>query len=60
MAIDRPKMVADTKAAYEANRQQKSARAEASLGSPQPSAPHRDEEPQDDLTSQVPGPVSGA
>jgi hypothetical protein len=27
---------------------------------PQPSAPHRDEEPQDDLTSQIPGPVSGA
>jgi hypothetical protein len=27
---------------------------------PPPSAPHRDEEPQDDLTSQVPGPVSGA
>ena len=27
---------------------------------PPPSAPHRDEEPRDDLTSQVPGPVSGA
>jgi len=27
---------------------------------PQPPAPHQDEEPRDDLTSQIPGPVSGA
>jgi hypothetical protein len=27
---------------------------------PQPPAPHQDEEPRDDLTRQVPGPVSGA
>jgi hypothetical protein len=45
VSVDRPKMVADTKAAYEANREKKVARAEASLAS---SAAHASAPAQED------------
>jgi hypothetical protein len=49
VAVDRPKMVTDTKATYEANRQKKIARAEAPLARTATSAPPAREDDEDYL-----------